>query len=382
MNYLVDVIIKELKLIFTNKYYLFLIFLWPFIDFIFLGGIYFYGNVQNMPIAVIDKDHSKLSRTISRYFDTSYAFDVNYKLDDVEDFRYLLARNKIFMGIYIPKDTQKNVKKSLPAEISFYIDGSNYLTANLSEIEGANILGTINAGLKNTMMKKKGIQSKQAKAMMLPIQNDTSKMFNPSYNYGYFLTPGLWISILGQLFLIFGALTIGKDLEKKRYNSNSVFLFILGKLFVYTIISVAYFEILFRIFFPGFQIPFDGNTSGAIILSVLFIISTILLGMLMSAVTGNRLDALKGCLLVGAPAFLLSGYTWPIEQMPSLMRTISYFIPLSSYLEGFRKIFQQNMHIEFIIPFAKTLVILLVLYFLVTYIFLIARNKILMVKQK
>lgn len=375
MSYLVDVIIKELKLIFTNEYYLFLIFLWPFIDFIFLGGIYYYGNVQNMPIAVIDKDHSKLSRTISRYFDTSYAFDVNYKLDDVEDFRYLLARNKIFMGIYIPKDTQKNVKKSLPAEISFYIDGSNYLTANLSEIEGANVLGTINAGLKNTMMKKKGIQSKQAKAMMLPIQNDTSKMFNPSYNYGYFLTPGLWISILGQLFLIFGTLTIGKELEKKRYNSDSVFLFMIGKLFVYTIISVIYFEILFRVFFPGFQIPFDGNTSGAIILSVLFIISTILLGMLMAAITGNRLDALKGCLLVGAPAFLLSGYTWPIEQMPTLMRTVSYFIPLSSYLEGFRKIFQQNMHIEFIIPFAKTLIILLILYFLITYVFLIIRKR-------
>ena len=211
--------------------------------------------------------------------------------------------------------------------------------------------------------------------MMLPIQNDTSKMFNPSYNYGYFLTPGLWISILGQLFLIFGTLTIGKELEKKRYNSDSVFLFMIGKLFVYTIISVIYFEILFRVFFPGFQIPFDGNTSGAIILSVLFIISTILLGMLMAAITGNRLDALKGCLLVGAPAFLLSGYTWPIEQMPTLMRTVSYFIPLSSYLEGFRKIFQQNMHIEFIIPFAKTLIILLILYFLITYVFLIIRKR-------
>ncbi|MCR4663249.1 MAG: ABC transporter permease [Endomicrobiaceae bacterium] len=375
MSYLVDVIIKELKLIFTNKYYLFLIFLWPFIDFIFLGGIYFYGNVQNMPIAVIDKDHSKLSRTISRYFDTSYAFDVHYKLDDIEDFRYLLTRNKIFMGIYIPKNTQKNVKKSLPAEISFYIDGSNYLTANLSEIEGANVLGTINAGLKNTMMKKRGIQSKQAKDMMLPIQNDTSKMFNPSYNYGYFLTPGLWISILGQLFLIFGTLTIGKELEKKQHNSNSIFMFMFGKLFVYTIISVIYFEILFRIFFPAFQIPFDGNTSGAVILSVLFIISTILLGMLMAAVTGNRLDALKGCLLIGAPAFLLSGYTWPLEQMPTLMRNISYFIPLSSYLEGFRKIFQQNMHIQFIIPFAKILITLVILYFLLTYITLLLRNK-------
>ena len=376
MNYLVEVIIKEIKLIFTNKYYLFLIFLWPFIDFIFLGGIYFYGNVKNMPIAVIDKDHSKISRTISRFFDTSYAFDVKYKLDDIEDFRYLLTRNKIYMGIYIPKDTQKNIKKSLPAEVSFYIDGSNYLTANLSEIEGASILGTIIAGLKNTMMKKKGIQSKQAKAMMLPIQNDTSKLFNPTYHYGYFLTPGLWISILGQLFLIFGALTIGKELEKKEKNPNSIFLFIFGKLFVYTIISVIYFEILFRVFFPAFQIPFDGNTSGAIILSVLFIISTILLGMLMAAVTGNRLDALKGCLLIGAPAFLLSGYTWPIEQMPTLMKNISLFIPLSSYLEGFRKIFQQNMQPEFIIPFAKVLITLLILYFLITYILLVIRNKI------
>ena len=382
MNYFIEVIIKELKLIFTNKYYLFLICLWPFIDFIFLGGIYYYGNVKNLPIAVIDKDNSKLSRTISRYLDTSYAFDVKYKLNDVEDFRYLIARNKIYLGVFIPKDTQKNVKKSLPAEISFYIDGSNYLTANLSEIEGANILGTINAGLKNTMMKKRGIQSKQAKDMMLPIQNDTSKMFNPTYHYGYFLTPGLWISILGQLFLIFGTLTVGKELEKKKHNSNSIFLFIFGKLFVYTIISVIYFEILFRLFFPAFQIPFDGNTSGAIILSVLFIISTILLGMVMSAVTGNRLDALKGCLLVGAPAFLLSGYTWPLEQMPALMKIISSFIPLSAYLEGFRKIFQQNMHIEFIIPFAKTLGILLILYFFVTYILLILRNKMIKKNEK
>ena len=153
MSYLAEVIIKELKLVFTNKYYLFLICLWPFIDFIFLGGIYYYGNVQNWfdgksTDVGVDKDHSKISRTISRFFDTSYAFDVKYKLDDVEDFRYLLTRNKIYMGIYIPKDTQKNIKKSLPAEVSFYIDGSNYLTANLSEIEGANILGTINAGLK------------------------------------------------------------------------------------------------------------------------------------------------------------------------------------------------------------------------------------------
>ena len=140
-------------------------------------------------------------------------------------------------------------------------------------------------------------------------------------------------------------------------------------------ISVIYFEILFRVFFPAFQIPFDGNTSGAIILSVLFIISTILLGMLMPAVTGNRLDALKGCLLIGAPAFLLSGYTWPLEQMPILMSTIAKFIPLSAYLEGFRKIFQQNMQPEYIIPFAKILITLLILYFLITYIFLRIRNK-------
>ena len=123
------------------------------------------------------------------------------------------------------------------------------------------------------------------------------------------------------------------------------------------------------------MLHFATNVMDGIILSVLFIISTILLGMLMSAVTGNRLDALKGCLLVGAPAFLLSGYTWPIQQMPTLMKVLSSFIPLSAYLEGFRKIFQQNMHIEFIIPFAKILITLIILYFVITYIFLIIRNK-------
>ena len=215
--------------------------------------------------------------------------------------------------------------------------------------------------------------------MMLPVRNDTSKLFNPTYHYGYFLTPGLWISILGQLFLIFGALPLGKHLEEKQTISN-IFYLIFGKLFVYAIISIIYFEILFQILFPVFQIPFYGNTFGAIALSILFIIATILLGMLMSAITGNRLDALKGCLLIGAPAFLLSGYTWPLDQMPTLMRTISYFIPLTTYLEGFRKIFQQNMKLEFILPFSKILICLALLYFILTCIFLFIRNKFLEVK--
>lgn len=379
MKYLIDVIIKEFKTIFTNKNYIFLVCLWPFIDCLFLGGIYFYGNVKNMPIAIVDNDNSKTSRTISRYLNTSYAFDVVYKTKNIDDIKYLLTRNKIFMGVVIPKDTQKKIKKSLPANIDFYIDGSNYLTANLSEIEGTNILGTINAGLKNVMMKKRGIQSSHANAMMLPVRNDTSKLFNPTYHYGYFLTPGLWISILGQLFLIFGALPLGKHLEEKQTISN-IFYLIFGKLFVYAIISIIYFEILFQILFPVFQIPFYGNTFGAIALSILFIIATILLGMLMSAITGNRLDALKGCLLIGAPAFLLSGYTWPLDQMPTLMRTISYFIPLTTYLEGFRKIFQQNMKLEFILPFSKILICLALLYFILTCIFLFIRNKFLEVK--
>lgn len=376
MSYIIELIIKELKSIFTNKYYIFLVCLWPFIDCLFLGGIYFFGNVKNMPIAVIDNDNTKISRTITRYFNTSYAFDVFYRINNFDELKQLIIENKVAMGLYIPKDTQKNIKKFIPVNIGFYIDGSNYLTANLSEIEGSNILTTLNVGLRAAMMKKKGIQSRQVNDMALPIKNDTSKLFNPSYNYGYFLTPGLWISILGQLLLMFGALTIGKELEQKKFAIKNILGFILAKLFVYSMISLVYIEILFRIFFPAFLIPFDGNTFGAIILSMLFIIATILLGMSLAALTGNRIDALKGCLLIGAPAFLLSGYTWPLEQMPVLLRTISNFIPLTPYLEGFRKIFQQNMTIKYIFPFADNLVFLILLYFFITYLYLYIRKKI------
>lgn len=376
MNYIIELIIKELKAIFTNKYYIFLVCLWPFIDCLFLGGIYFFGNVKNMPIAVIDNDNTKISRTITRYFNTSYAFDVFYRINNFDELKQLIIENKVAMGLYIPKDTQKNIKKFIPVNIGFYIDGSNYLTANLSEIESSNILTTINVGLRAAMMKKKGIQSRQVNDMALPIKSDTSKLFNPSYNYGYFLTPGLWISILGQLLLMFGALTIGKELEQKNFVIKNILGFILAKLFVYSMISLVYIEILFRIFFPAFLIPFDGNTFGAIVLSMLFIIATILLGMSLAALTGNRLDALKGCLLIGAPAFLLSGYTWPLEQMPVLLRTISNFIPLTPYLEGFRKIFQQNMTIEYIFPFADNLVFLILLYFVITYLYLYIRRRI------
>jgi ABC-2 type transport system permease protein len=71
----------------------------------------------------------------------------------------------------------------------------------------------------------------------------------------------------------------------------------------------------------------------------------------------------------------MSGYTWPLSQMPDLIKTIAGFIPLTNFLEGFRKIYQQNMQLEYIVPFAKILTTLIILYFIITYLSLIIRFK-------
>jgi ABC-2 type transport system permease protein len=127
--------------------------------------------------------------------------------------------------------------------------------------------------------------------------------------------------------------------------------------------AYVHFEILYRLIFPLFKIPIAYSASAALALSMCFAFACISLGLFLAAVLKTRIDALKGCLLLSAPAFLLSGYTWPLEQMPVLLQKFTQLVPLTPFLKGFAKIYSQDLGISFTGGFVLHLLILGILYF-------------------
>ena len=381
MKNILNIITRELKYIFSSRLLVLALLAFPVTDCVFLGGIYISGTLTKLPVAVIDQDNSKFSRTIIRYFNASPDMEVKYRLGSVEELKDLFASHKAVLGVYIPRDLQKNIKKQKPQSITIFTNSSNYITGNIASIDANTIIATLNGGIKYQTLTKKGFSSKQAKELLVPVKNDTAKLFNPSLNYNLYLTPGLWLSVIHQLLILMGTLTIATEFDLKtirhmlRSAGGSVFKAFAGKTIFYMAVAYLHFEILYRLIFPLFNIPIAYSTAAAMELSMLFAFASLSMGLLLSSVLKTRMNALKGCLVISAPAFLLSGYTWPLDQMPLFLEKLVQLVPLTPFLRGFTKIYQQDLGIEFTIAFAAHLAILGIVLFALAYLIINLRIK-------
>jgi ABC-2 type transport system permease protein len=358
------VCMREVRGILGRKSYLFLFTVWPLLLALILGGIYARGVVTKMPVAVADNDRSMLSRTLVRYVDTCRSFRVAYRVETKEELETLMARDKVVAGIYIPREFERRVKRGESQVVTAFINGTNLMTANLTLSDLRYAVGTIAAGVNIKYLRKMGSQRERALALQSPVKSELSKLYNPGYNYLNYLGPGLWLAVFQQVIMLYGALMITQELDKKTFGELArvaqyrLIPLVAGKIAPYLVLSLVLMELLYRCLFPLFHLEIKAPLALVVPFSLLFSLSAISLGFFLSAMLRNRSDALKGMLILATPAFLVSGYTWPIHLMPVYLQGIVYILPLTSFLEGFRKLYQQGIGIGYL---AKDLLILGVL---------------------
>ncbi|MDR1417649.1 MAG: ABC transporter permease [Endomicrobium sp.] len=381
MKGIVNIILRELKFIFKSKLYISALIIFPIVDILFLGGIYVSQTLNKLPITVIDNDNSKISKNIVRYFNACPDMEVKTRVSNVYELQELFNKQKSVLGLYIPKNFQKDIKRQKSPSVTLFVNASNYISGNITDSDSTTILSIINAGIRSSLLTKKGIYKQQVKDLLQPVRIDSEKLFNPSLNYNFYLTPGIWLSVIHQFLILIGVLTLSTEFDLKtiysliKKSKRSLLIMFLGKMLVYLAFVFIHFEILYLAMFRLFNIPVLHSNKDIIIYSMCFAFASMSFGMFLAALLKTRLNALKGCLLFSAPAFLLSGYTWPLDQMPYLLRNAVHILPLTSFLEGFRKIYQQNVSIEYTYCFMKELLVLGLIYFLLSYIFMYFRIK-------
>lgn len=262
----------------------FALLVFPILDILLLGGIYMSGTLTKLPIAVIDNDNTKISRNIVRYFNASPDMQLNYRLSNVNELHDLFNNQKAVFGLYIPKYTQQNIKRQKPTSITVFINSSNYIMGNMMDLDATTILSTIGAGVKYKTLTKKGVHPKQAIDLVQPVQINQAKLFNPSLNYNFYLTPGIWLSVLHQLLILVGALTISSEFDLRtimlmlRVSRKSLFKALSGKMIVYCLFAFLHFAFLYFIIFPIFRIPIVYSKLAAMGLSLCFAFASISLG--------------------------------------------------------------------------------------------------------
>ncbi len=324
------------------------IILWvPLVVFTLLAGIYFAGVLREIPVAVLDQDHSKLSRTMISFIDASPEMSVTNHLSSEAQLRDYFLSHPEKAVFCIPRGMEHDVLKGENTKVNVLTNSTNIVYGNILKRSAYRLIETVSGGAFVKRMVAQGFTPEQAERLALPVVVKTHSLFNPQYNYLYYLVPGLLTVMLQMIVFFMGTRSINKEYRDGRWRelmetaNSSVANIVFGKLFVYTAIGMV-ITMFISIIFNAFAIPYQNDVGNIILLFLFFVLANASLGMALSAMVREEILALDLALFYNSPAFIFSGFTFPIMGMPFFDQVWAQFIPYTHFLHAFFKLYQMG----------------------------------------
>ena len=354
---------KELKEIVRVRLFLILAFVVPFIMFIVFG----YGislDIEHMPFAYIDYDHSQLSAQLVEKFKGRY-FDLKEEILHPQQADRLLTSGELRAVLVIPPDFSREIYKSRTAEVQLLIDGGYPYRALTIKGYGQAIINSFSRKLIEERQKKTGTHLPFSQ----PIRIETRYFFNESLKSSYALVPSLLAIILLMNPAVLTALAIAREKEFGTiYNIYSTPIkkweFLVGKIIPYLIISAINFVVLVLTVKFLFQITMKGHFVNLIPGAFFYILINVSIGLLVSSVTRTMVSAQIVTVIVTVlPAFLYSGLLIPVSNLQGEAKIMAHLYPTMHFMKIIHGVYLKNLHLLSLLP----QVLLLMFYFIILF---------------
>ncbi|NPV85079.1 MAG: ABC transporter permease [Anaerolineae bacterium] len=331
-NRLISLIRKEFIQIIRDPRTLALTFIMP-VMMLFLLGYAATNDVRNIGLVVMDQDQSPSSRRlIQAYLNADY-FKLSGVVFSEKELRARIDNNTARAGIIIPPGYGKTIAAGKTAQVAFILDGSDPTVASTA-LAAAVLIGQAHATqITSERVKKQGLSN----MMLLPIDVRTQVLYNPGLVSAYYMIPALIGQILQFLATMLTATSIVRERERGTIEQLIVtplkpWELVVGKLTPYVLIS---FLDTLEVLAAGvllFRVPINGNLILLLVLSGLFLITTLGIGLLISTIANTQQEAMLTTMFTILPTIFLSGFFFPLAAMPTWLRLISYAIPLRYFL--------------------------------------------------
>ena len=340
MRHFCTLLQREFKMFWQNKVLRLLFIGAPLLYGILLGYVYGKGKVTDLPIIVVDEDRSEMSSKAIQMFEDNEVLNIAALLYDQNNLSQIAIDKEAACVVVIPKGFEKMVLTKKYPEVVTIVNASNILTANYASSALQLCLGSLKVGVQMETLRKQGTPENLISTQYEPFKTTFIKKYNRSNNYMYFLWPGVLAAVLQQVLLLGLALSFASEFENGTFKKlvkkcPSLFQLISIKIIPYMIMSGGLW-ILYWLFTLWFRIPLYGNLFPLTIIAGLFILVVSFMGILVSIAVPSQLKATEILMVVATPSFILSGFTWPLSQMPVWVQGVANVIPLTHFLKAFR----------------------------------------------
>ena len=309
-------------------------------------------DVKNIPTAVYDQSRSAASRDLVGKFLNSGYFRLVENLSSDSQFADRLDRGVVKVIINIPNEFDKKITAGQTADLQILVDGADptYASSALSYIGG--IIQSYQQGLIKASVARGGA----AAALNLPIDLVSRIWYNPTLRSINFFVPGLIVVILMQMSATLTSLTIVSEKEQGTMEALVVSPvrkneLMLGKILPYVLVALFDIMIVTALGVFLFGVPLKGSLIFMLVSSFVFLVGAMSLGLLISNIAHTSQEAMQIAILATMlPGLLLSGFVFPIENMPWLIQAITYVIPARYYLNIMRSIFLKGTGLFYLWP--------------------------------
>jgi ABC-2 type transport system permease protein len=317
---------------------LFSVFILPFLFIILVTATFISGVARDLPIAVLDKDSSSLSRSFIRSINATPAVMVKYQVTTVNEGEDLLKSAKAYALIIIPKNFQKDIYLQKQPKLLYYYNNQMIAVGGLITRDIKTAVQTLIIGLTANTYAKKGKPLKITVDKTSLIRIDERIRSNPYFNYSYFLMYSLIAHIFQVLITLTAILAVGSEFKYGttknwlKTANNCIITAVFGKLLPYFLLFYIFIAGTYGAYIRFYDAPFTGSISFTSIGIVLFILSYQLMGTLFVAILHNCRKAMSLGGVYTSLGFSLAGMTFPSFAMPTFVRVYSAMLPVRPFV--------------------------------------------------
>ncbi|MFC1835499.1 ABC transporter permease [Thermodesulfobacteriota bacterium] len=307
-------------------------------------------DVDEIPLAVWDQDRTPQSRELIDRLTSSGYFKLVFLADSYDQIVQAMDERRITLGVTIPWNFAKSMRKSGGTTVQAAVDASDSVRAGIA-ISYFNVI----VGIYRTDTLASELNRQAVTKLNVPVEPRIRLLYNPELQSRINIIPGL----IAIIMMVIGALMTSQTVVREKETGTLEQLIstpvkppelIVGKLIPYFVLGYLDLIMVYLMSQYVFDVPFRGSLVLMFLLSGVFLIGALSLGLLISAAAETQLFATQFALLgTFLPSFLLSGFVFPISNMPYIIQFISYLVPARYYVQILRGIFLKGVGIEILL---------------------------------
>jgi len=318
-------------------------------------------DVDNAKIAWMDSDHTPESRALLARFEGSRRFQIVATPQSEEEVHRILDRGDAHAVVRVLPNFARDIARGNTADVQLLIDGTNSNTASLVAEYAMGVIGAyardaIPSQDKNDQTIKvvaRGPMSLPAKTDL--VKADTRVWFNPDLRSRNYFVPGVAANILFMVTLTLTAQAIIREkeigtMEQLMVTPMRPIELMLGKTLPFAMVGILDLVMITAGALLIFRVPFRGNFLILLFSATMFLMTSLGAGLFLSTVSHTQQQANMASFFFSSPAFMLSGFNFPIHNMPQVVQYLTYLNPLRYFMEIVRGLFLKGVGISVLWP--------------------------------